>query len=147
MVSRSERTQCAKGHTPPRVICEKRRQAVENKRNELEKERKEISRGGKLLRILDLPRRHREHGEADETARKRGSSGRKNQSKALASASWLALGSRSAGSAGDFFWLCVGLASKRASGQAAALSSSTKIRHGIRRDNWSEGRFGCRWPL
>ena len=39
-----------KGDTPPRVFCGKRLQAIEKKGRECEKERQEISRGGKLLR-------------------------------------------------------------------------------------------------
>ena len=45
---------------PPRVFFEKSLQAVENKGRECEKERKERSRGGKLLKTWNLPQRHRE---------------------------------------------------------------------------------------
>jgi hypothetical protein len=48
------------GGTPPRVFLEKRLQAVENKGREREKEGKEIPTGGKVLRRLDLPQRHRD---------------------------------------------------------------------------------------
>ena len=41
----------------PRVFCEKSVQAIENKRWELQKERQEILRGGKLLKRWDLPPR------------------------------------------------------------------------------------------
>jgi hypothetical protein len=44
---------------PPRVFFEKSLQAVESKGRECEKERKEISRGGKLLKTWNLPQRHR----------------------------------------------------------------------------------------
>jgi hypothetical protein len=47
--------------TPPPAFCEKSLQAIENKRWELQKDRQEISRGGKLLKRWDLPQRHREH--------------------------------------------------------------------------------------
>ena len=35
--------------------------------------------------------------------------------------------------------------SERMSG-TSALTVEARIRHGVRRDNWSEGRFWCRWP-
>ena len=47
------------GGTPPRVFCKKRLQVAENKREEAGKERQESSRGGKLLKILNLPQRRR----------------------------------------------------------------------------------------
>jgi hypothetical protein len=39
-----------KGGTPPSVFWEKRLQAIENKERRSEKERQEISRGGKFLK-------------------------------------------------------------------------------------------------
>jgi hypothetical protein len=50
---------------PPRVFFEKRLQAAENKGRECEKERKERSRGGKLLKTGNLPQRHREHRDGE----------------------------------------------------------------------------------
>jgi hypothetical protein len=49
----------ATGVPPPRVFCTKRLQAIENKRRELRKERQENSRGGNLLKMLNLPQRRR----------------------------------------------------------------------------------------
>jgi hypothetical protein len=40
--------------TPPPAFCTKRLQAIENKREELQKERQESSRGGKLLKARYL---------------------------------------------------------------------------------------------
>jgi hypothetical protein len=50
--------------TPP-VFFEKSPQAIENKGQGLQKERQETSRGGKLLKTWNLPRRHREHRDCE----------------------------------------------------------------------------------
>ena|ERR1700738_653096 len=50
---------------PPPVFFEKSPQAIENKGQGLQKERQEISRGGKLLKTWNLPQRHREHRDGE----------------------------------------------------------------------------------
>jgi hypothetical protein len=47
------------------VFSQKRLQALENKGRGCEKEREEISRGGKLLKTWNLPQRHREHRDGE----------------------------------------------------------------------------------
>ena len=47
---RTRRRRRGTRYPTPLVFCEKRLQAIENKGNEWEKERQEISRGGKLLK-------------------------------------------------------------------------------------------------
>ena len=51
--------------TIPPVFCENSLQAVENKERECEKERKEISRGGKLLKTWNLPQMDGEHRDGE----------------------------------------------------------------------------------
>ena len=52
---------------PTPTFCEKSPQAIEDKGQGLQKERKEISRGGKLLKTWNLPQRHREHRDGEGT--------------------------------------------------------------------------------
>ena len=47
------------------MFCEKSLQAIENKPWELQKERQETLRGGKLLKTWNLPQRHREHRDGE----------------------------------------------------------------------------------
>ena len=75
----------------------------------------------------------------------------RNQQRSLANALCLALRSRSVGLAGDCFslgqsYLDSGRLEGASSGTAVALMSFTTLQHGVRQDNWSEGRFRCRWP-
>src|SRR6266404_7788853 len=48
-------------YPPPLAFWQKRLQPAENKGSRHEKESKEKRRGGKLMKIRCLPRRHREH--------------------------------------------------------------------------------------
>ena len=51
---RTRRSRRGRQYPTPRVFCEKRLQALEKKRRRVQKERQEISRGGKLLKWCEL---------------------------------------------------------------------------------------------
>jgi len=69
----AESPKTGSGYPPPPAFCKKRLQVVENKERECEKERKELQRGGKLLRTLGLPaqpgRGRQRHGDTEVRAR------------------------------------------------------------------------------
>jgi hypothetical protein len=55
------------GTLATRVFCKKRLQTIENKENECEKERKEKARACNSMKTIDLPQRHRDHRERQNT--------------------------------------------------------------------------------
>src|SRR6266481_1094152 len=139
------RAEMSQRYPIPPVFCKKSPQAIENKRGERRKERQERKRVRKGLRTRDLL------GEAPSAARKKrlkwcGGEGRAG-GKIICECWRVHCGWRWVRGLGGRFFLALRQVASKLGEQVSPSdqASSTRYGMGVRQDNWSEGRFGCRW--
>ena len=128
------------GGMPPPVFLQKSAEVIENKGREPEKERQKSLRARKRQEVKEIK-------EVEEVKEQRSASFVRRSSESIGVRRWVRgrQARREILSLGGQSDLASGSPRSGANGAAAALISRLEYGMGVRQDNWSEVRFGCRW--